>query len=483
MSLCGQSPLFVPTTVNAVIKNIDAVDVAATNLSCKYLSIDGKPMSGIWANIDSNTAGTTKFTGNVEATGTVSGADFYVNDNGSTGAFYLDAFHTDYLSKTNQISRYTSTGGYAGTKIGNAIYYAEGSTGSGADDPECGVDSCSFKLKGYDPQTTVFFADIGKNSQSGSTGTNRIGIKTTTPAYDLDVNGTTGLTGNVTAAGNITMSGTSASLTQSGTSATASLKALSCTTLAPSSTITQSGGSATLKATTVDSLTTAGNITMSGTSASLTQSGTSATASLKATTCASLTVSGTTTLKATTADSLTTSGSIYCNEIYRQLSPIYPIVRNSVTTKPNSYQWYLEFPSTATSVTLILSDMMATTAGMMYCSLGDSSGPLTTLYNGMTSFETSANNTLRSMTHGVPIMEVQSQSAWGVIEFLKTDSTYWGVRHQTSYGTTNATHGGGVWKGTATPTRVYIFLATANTGTLAYATTGSLSGTLYMQYA
>jgi len=289
MSLCGQSPLFVPTTVNAVIKNIDAVDVAATNLSCTNLTVGGNPVSGIWANIDSETAGTTKFTGNIEATGTVAAADFYVEDNPISGGFYLDAFHSEFENRTGQITRYMNGDGNRGTRIGNSIYYVDGDTST--HDPEAGVTNCSFKLTG--PGNTVaLFGDIGTNSSSGSTGTNRIGIKTTTPAYDLDVNGTTGLTGNVTAAGNITMSGTSASLTQSGTSATASLKALSCTTLAPSSTITQSGGTATLKATTVDSLTTAGNITMSGTSASLTQSGTSATASLKALSCTTLTAAG-----------------------------------------------------------------------------------------------------------------------------------------------------------------------------------------------
>jgi hypothetical protein len=66
MSVCGQSPLFIPTTINAELRNIDAVDVAATNLSCTTLSVKGNPISDVFSNVTA-TAGTTTFTGAVVA--------------------------------------------------------------------------------------------------------------------------------------------------------------------------------------------------------------------------------------------------------------------------------------------------------------------------------------------------------------------------------------------------------------------------------
>lgn len=66
MSVCGQSPLFIPTTVNAIVKNIDAVDVAATNLSCTNLTVKGNPISDVFQNVTA-TPGNTAFTGGVTA--------------------------------------------------------------------------------------------------------------------------------------------------------------------------------------------------------------------------------------------------------------------------------------------------------------------------------------------------------------------------------------------------------------------------------
>lgn len=284
------------------------------------------------------------------------------------------------------------------------------------------------------------------------------------------------------------MSGTSASLTQSGASATASLKALSCTSINSSGAATLNGdvscgvwGTGTTKfqvwgsdgalfSVNDTSISCMRDVTLWGTG-NITQN--NGTASLKAVSCTSLVSSG----------NIVVNGSVGANSINIASSPLYPTVRNSVITKPQNYLWYLDFASTATSVKVIFSDMVATTAGLMYFALGNSSGPLTTLYNGISSYETNTSNTLRTMTHGVPIMEVQATSAWGVIEFIKTDTTYWGVQHQHTYGTSATVHGGGVWKGTASPTRIYVLLATAYTGTLAYATTGSLSGTVYLQYS
>lgn len=65
--MCGQSPLYVPTTVNAQIKNIDAVDVAATSISCTNLTVNGEPVSTAIQNVGSSTPGNTVFTGTLTA--------------------------------------------------------------------------------------------------------------------------------------------------------------------------------------------------------------------------------------------------------------------------------------------------------------------------------------------------------------------------------------------------------------------------------
>jgi hypothetical protein len=67
MSLCGQSPLFVPTTVNAVLRNIDAVDCAATNISCTNLTVNGEPIGTSIQNMAGSTPGITVFTGDIKA--------------------------------------------------------------------------------------------------------------------------------------------------------------------------------------------------------------------------------------------------------------------------------------------------------------------------------------------------------------------------------------------------------------------------------
>lgn len=64
--MCGQSPLFIPTTINAELRNVDAVDVAATNLSCTNFSIKGNPVSDVFSNVTATT-GSTTFTGSVVA--------------------------------------------------------------------------------------------------------------------------------------------------------------------------------------------------------------------------------------------------------------------------------------------------------------------------------------------------------------------------------------------------------------------------------
>jgi hypothetical protein len=67
MNNCNTSPLFIPTTINAYVRNIDAVDVAATNISCDTLSIAGEPVSNILQNIGESSTGLTRFNGELQS--------------------------------------------------------------------------------------------------------------------------------------------------------------------------------------------------------------------------------------------------------------------------------------------------------------------------------------------------------------------------------------------------------------------------------
>lgn len=64
MNVCGVSPLTVQ------IRNLDAVDVAATNLSCDTLNINGEPVGDVLSNA-SATPGSTTFTGDLTITGSL----------------------------------------------------------------------------------------------------------------------------------------------------------------------------------------------------------------------------------------------------------------------------------------------------------------------------------------------------------------------------------------------------------------------------
>lgn len=67
MSICGQSPLFIPTTVNAQIRNIDAVDIGADTIHCNSLNVNGEAISSILQNIESSGPDVTNFNGLVNA--------------------------------------------------------------------------------------------------------------------------------------------------------------------------------------------------------------------------------------------------------------------------------------------------------------------------------------------------------------------------------------------------------------------------------
>lgn len=164
MNNCNTSPLFVPTTVIANVKNIDAVDVAATNISCDTLSIGGQPFTNVLQNITSAGTGTTVFSGSVTAGSLVS--------NGSTTTSTLT-------------SGTTSAGTLSATSISNT-----GSlTVSGASALQ-GVTATSL--------TSTGDLIVDTNVLKVDTGNNKVGINVTTPSEALDVSGNAKVSGNLT---------------------------------------------------------------------------------------------------------------------------------------------------------------------------------------------------------------------------------------------------------------------------------------------
>lgn len=107
--MCGQSPLFVPTTVNAQIRNIDAVDVAATNLSCTNLTVKGNPISDVFQNVTA-TPGNTAFTGGVTAD-SITTTTTTSNTLAVSGTATLGVVNVNSLTASNAITSATLNAG------------------------------------------------------------------------------------------------------------------------------------------------------------------------------------------------------------------------------------------------------------------------------------------------------------------------------------------------------------------------------------
>ena len=200
MNICGQSP--VTTLVNAYLRNIDAVDVAATSVSCTNLTVNGEPVSNVLTNIGSSSVGNTVFNGtvtatNLTATSTVTAATVSAGSVSATGGAITGGSLTvtGSVAASSDISGSTLTGTITTptqnniTKIGT--------------------------------QTSI--ASSGSITQTGGSTT----LLSTT-------------VGSLSTAGNIT---------QTGAAATATLKAATATSLGISGNITQSSGSNLLNST------------------------------------------------------------------------------------------------------------------------------------------------------------------------------------------------------------------------------------------
>lgn len=195
----------------AQIKNIDAVDVAATNISCTNLTINGEPVSTAWQNLGESSAGLTTFTGEVKAdtltsngainaasvtstttnagtltsssivnTGSISTTSLAATgDVQVTGSLTVDTTTLKVDSVNNRVGIVNTTPTEALDVTGNCKVSGSGTFGSANVSGNLQVDS-----------STLFV-----NSSS-----NRVGICTTSPAQTLQVDGTALINNTATAA-------------------------------------------------------------------------------------------------------------------------------------------------------------------------------------------------------------------------------------------------------------------------------------------
>jgi len=281
MNNCGTSPLFIPTTINCQIRNLDAVDVAATNISCDNLTIAGEPISTVLQNIGESSPNSTTFVGTVTADTLAS-----TNEITAIGNIYTDSnlIGTDCTLSNALQSNSVTTGTMQvnGGAVVGALNCQGDATVGGTLDATLSTPTQNNVTK---IGTQTSFASSGNISQTGGTTT----LQATTVA-------------SLSTTGNITQ-----------TSGSTVLKTTSVSTLGVTSNINQTGGAATLKATTVDSLSSTGNISQTGgtttlqattvaslaTAGNISQTGASATTSLKATSVTTLAASGNATIGGT----------------------------------------------------------------------------------------------------------------------------------------------------------------------------------------
>ena len=463
MNICGTSPIY--TTVNAVVRNIDAVDVAATSVSCTNLTVDGEPVSTLLQNIGSSTAGTTVFNGTVQAT-TLTATGSLTFPSATTGTLAL----TDNLTQTGGSATLKGTTVDSLTTAGNVTM-----SGTSASLTQSG-GSATASLKAV---TCTTLAPSSTITQTGGSAT----LKATT----VD---------SLTTAGNVTMSGASASLTQSGASATASLKALSCTTLSTTGAvttagdITQSAGTTHLKLTVVDSFTCIGNQNIGGTTtlAAINQTGVT-TAALKDVTSTSLTTSGnitqsagTTTLQDTTTTSLTTD-----TLSFTTLSSGSTVQRSVAATVTGS-STYLDFPSYAKKVTVCFADLDGSVTAQLLLQLGSSSAAVTSGYVGsmISAFYNQSpwSPNVTAVTTGVLVANDATAHS-GVVTFYHLGSNYW-VYEMNHYANASGWCGCGsgyVNLGATVAARVYIQSTSSGSyTTFTLNTSNSITGKLAIFY-
>jgi hypothetical protein len=240
-NICGVSP--VNQVINAYVRNVDAVDVAADSVSCTHLTVNGENISGLFQNVTSIPNKTT-FTGNVEATGFVAGS----NGIGVSGD--LVVFPPGKLRVNGNIEQ----SGVVTTTLKNTT--VDNLTAKGT------TTLKTTTIEGDLTQTsagTVVMTDVYLDSLYVAGGTELVSLT----SGGTTLNGTTTVTGNLgQTAGTTSLKQLSVGGNIAQTTGTSTLKALTCDTLTLSS-----GGIITYTPVSV-SVTTGTSVTLTGISAS-----------------------------------------------------------------------------------------------------------------------------------------------------------------------------------------------------------------------
>lgn len=208
MNNCNTSPLFIPTTVIAQVKNLDAVDVAATNISCDNLTVKGENISNVLYNVSNTTSGSTTFSGLVSAdgfatTGTVSTASI-VSTNTNAGTLSATSI-SDTGSLT--VSGASSLQGVTATSVASSgdlavkanvlkVDTTNNKVGINLTTPTEALDvTGNIKASGTLTVNSDMTIDSGTLKVTASS--NRVGVNTATPTVPLDVVGNTKITGSL----------------------------------------------------------------------------------------------------------------------------------------------------------------------------------------------------------------------------------------------------------------------------------------------
>lgn len=190
----------------AQIKNIDAVDVSATNISCDTLSIAGEPVSTVLQNIGESSVGLTEFNGTVEADSLV--ATNTTTTNLTSQITNAGALTASSISTTGSISAVSAAVTGALTVDGNVLVVdpVNNRVGVNQSTPTQALD-VNGNVKANQGQFTsaTITNDLVVDTSTLVVNpfSNRVGIGTASPAQTLDVQGTA-LFSNTASAGALT---------------------------------------------------------------------------------------------------------------------------------------------------------------------------------------------------------------------------------------------------------------------------------------
>lgn len=200
------------------IKNMDLVDLEATNVSCTYLTVDGETITpeeiqALQEYTQNQTAseGTTMLSGNLHVDTNalyVDGDNDKVGINTSTPSVALDVVGdiacTGDVSAGGDISSggdLTVTG-----SITNSVLTVDNSincVGINKTSPGCALDVVG-DLNATGNITGDSFLVVDTNTLYVRSDTHRIGVGTSSPAMTMDIVGNTGITGTLQVSGNVT---------------------------------------------------------------------------------------------------------------------------------------------------------------------------------------------------------------------------------------------------------------------------------------